>query len=372
MLVAVELSLAIVLLTGAGLMLKSFARMNAHAPGFDPENVIVMKLRLMGPQYREKPAQQVYLRQLLQRLDGAPGVQPAGISCWFLYGGAPAFPADTDPRQTHTLRLNAASTGYLQAMGMSLLKGRWLTDNDSGVLLNQSMAHQAFGAIDPVGRQLSIQQPVTIVGVVSDVKYSRLDAEALPEIFVAIEQKPVIFSAFDIAARTAARPAAVAPALRKRIADIDASQPVYDVKTLDHALAESIAPRRFNLFLLGGFAAAALLLAVVGIYGVAAYSVAERTREIGVRMALGARRPQVAAMVVREVVPIALAGIAAGLAATWCLTRLMATLLYDVKSTDPETFVAVSILLGAAAVAACVGPALKAASIHPTVALRYE
>ncbi|MGD0666798.1 MAG: ABC transporter permease [Bryobacteraceae bacterium] len=372
MLVAVELSLAIVLLTGAGLMLKSFARMNAHAPGFAPEQVIVMKVRFAGPQYREKTALQAYLRELLRRVEAAPGVQSAGVSTWFLFDGAPAFPADLVPGQTHVIRVNAASPGYLKALGMTLKRGRWLTDNDTaGALLNESMARQAFGAMDPIGRRLSIPQPVTIVGILADVKYSKLDAAAPPEVFVGYQQAPPL-PATEVAVRAAGNPAALAPALRKLISDIDPSQPVYDVKTLDHALGESIAPRRFNLFLLGAFAASALLLAVVGIYGVMAYSVAERTREIGVRIALGARRGQVAAMVVREALPIAAAGIAAGLSATWALTRLMAALLYDVQATDPETFAVVAILLGITALAACAGPALRAASIDPTVALRYE
>ncbi|MFY9724527.1 MAG: ABC transporter permease, partial [Bryobacteraceae bacterium] len=332
MLVAVEVSLAIVLLTGAGLMLKSFARMNAHSPGFDPAKVIVMKVRFAGPQYREKPALQAYLREALRRAEAAPGVQSAGVSTWFLFDGAPAFPADTVPGQAHVIRVNAASPGYLKVLGMTLKKGRWLTDSDSsGAMLNESMARQAFGAIDPIGRRLSIPQSVTIVGIVADVKYSKLDAAASPEVFVGYQQAPPL-PATEIAVRTVGNPAALAPALRKLISDIDPSQPVYDVKTLDQALAESIAPRRFNLFLLAAFAASALVLAVVGIYGVMAYSVAERTREIGVRIALGARRGQVAAMVVREALPIAAAGIAAGLSATWALTRLMAALLYDVQA----------------------------------------
>jgi putative ABC transport system permease protein len=210
-----------------------------------------------------------------------------------------------------------------------------------------------------------------VVGILADVKYSKLDTEPVPEIFVRYPQTSLLYGA-EIAARTTGNPAALAPALRKLISDIDPSQPVYDVKTLERSLAESIAPRRFNLFLLGSFATAALVLAVIGIYGVIAYSVAERTREIGVRMALGARRGQVAGMVVREALPIAIAGIVAGLSAAWGLTRLMATLLYDVKATDPATFAAVAIMLAVTALAACVGPALKAASIDPTVALRYE
>jgi len=255
---------------------------------------------------------------------------------------------------------------------MTLLRGRWLTEGDSaGALLNESMARQAFGAVDPIGRQLSIPRPVTVVGILADVKYSKLDADATPEVFVPHERMPVEYGA-EIAARTTGDPAALTPALRKLVSQIDSSQPVYDVKTLEQALHDSIAPRRFNLFLLGGFAASAFVLALVGVYGVIAYSVSERTREIGVRMALGAGRRQVAAMVVWEALPMAIAGIAVGLAAAWGLTRLMATLLYGVEATDPPTFAAVSIALGITAVAACVRPAPTAASIDPAVALRSE
>jgi putative ABC transport system permease protein len=359
-LVAVELALAIVLLTGAGLMLKSYARMNAHAPGFDPGNIIVMKVRFVQRE-ADAPAQRAYVRELVRRIESAPGTRAAGVSCW-IFGRGLDFP----------FHINAASPGYLQALGMQLEKGRWLTEADThGALLNESMARQAFGTVDPIGRQLAIPRPVTIVGVVANVKYSKLDAEAPPELFLGIGQAPDLYGV-EIAARAAARPAAVVPLLRQLVAGVDPSQRVYDVETLDRALAQSIAPRRFNLFLLGGFAAAAFLLAVVGIYGVAAYSVAERTREIGLRMAMGARRGQMAVMVVREALPVALAGIAAGLAAAWGLSRIIESLLYQVSGSDPQTFVLVSLVLASTALAACIGPALKAASVDPTVALRYE
>ena len=366
-LVAVELSLAIVLLTGAGVMLKSYARMNAHVPGVDPAKVMVLKVGLGGAKYRDKAAQQAYMHAIERKLESAPGVQASGVSMWSLFASSPAFPADADPSARHVVRINAASTGYLQAMGMKLLKGRWLTERDTdAALLNEGMARQVFGTADPIGRQFTADRRETVAGVVSDVKYSKLDAPAPPEIFITPEASPFL-PTLDLAARIEGK-----TDLRKLIAEIDPAQPVYDAKTLDQALAESIAPRRFNLFLLASFAVAALLLAVVGIYGVAAYSVAERTREIGVRMALGARRAQVAGMVVREALPIALAGIAAGLAAAWSLSRLLASLLYDAQANDPAIFLAVAILLGLTTVAACVGPALKAASIDPTVALRYE
>ncbi|MCW5978038.1 MAG: ABC transporter permease [Bryobacteraceae bacterium] len=373
LLVAVELALSIVLLAAAGLMVKSFWRMNARPPGFAPESVLTMKIRLAGPQYADRAACEAYVRELLLRLASTPGVQSAGLSNWFLFSGAPAFPADPSPDQTRVIRLNAASPNYLQAVGARLVKGRWLTDADpaGAVLLNESMARQAFGDADPIGRSLRVPQPVTVVGVVSDLKYAKLDAEPPPEVYVRYQQLPFLRGA-DVAVRIAGDPSVLAPVIRKRISDIDPSQPVYDMKTLEQALADSIAPRRFNLFLLGTFASAALLLAIVGVYGVIAYSVAERTREIGVRMALGARRGRVVGMVMREGMLIAAAGIAAGLAAALVLTRLMASLLYDVRPHDPLTFAVVAIVLAATALAASMGPALKAALVDPVVALRHE
>jgi len=371
LLVAGELALAIVLLIGAGLMLKSFWRMHAHPPGFAPESILTMKVQPVGPQYREKPAHEGYIRELLRRVESAHGVEAAGVSVWFLFEGVP-FPSDTAPNQQHVIRLNAISPGYLKALGVRLLSGRWLGDADSGVvLLNASMARQAFGAGDPLGRQISTPGPATVVGIVSDLKYSQLDADAPAEIYIPYQQLPFL-AGTSVVLRTAGDASALAPAMRKLISGIDPTQPVYNVKTLEQALADSIAPRRFNLFLLGTFAAVALLLALVGIYGVIAYSVTERTREIGVRMALGAQRREVVRMVVREGMAMALAGMAAGLGGAWSLTHWMASLLYDVKATDPATFAAVSAALAVTAMLACWIPALKAARVDPVVALRYE
>ena len=361
------------LLIGAGLMLKSFWRMHERPPGFAPESILTMKVRPAGPQYREESAQAAYMRELLRRLESAPGVETAGISTWSLFEGVP-FPSDTSPNQRHTIRLNAASTGYLKALGIRLLRGRWLSNMDSGghaVLLNESMARQSFGAVDPLGRRISTPEPATVVGIVSDLKYSQLDDDPPAEIYLSYEQGP-FFSGSSVAVRTAGDASTMATAIRELISDIDPTQPVYNVKTLEQALSDSIAPRRFNLLLLGTFAAVALLLALVGIYGVIAYSVAERTREIGVRMALGAQRHEVVRMVLVDGMAMALAGIAAGLAGAWSLTHLMAGLLYDVKANDLATFAAVSATLAATAILACSVPALKAARVDPIVALRYE
>ena len=346
LLVAAELALAIVLLTGAALMLKSFARMNAHSPGFDPDDVAVMKVRFTAG--RDGDA---FVRELLRRLDTLPGVRAAGVSCWI---------------QQRNQRVNAVSPGYLKALGMRLRKGRWLAGDEARVaLINESMARRTFGTLDAVARQVLLPRPYTVVGVVADVKYTRLDADPPPEAYIPIERAPDLYGL-----EIAATPKSILPALSREVRQLDPSLPVFDAKTLGDALSQSIAPRRFNLFLLGGFAAAALLLAVVGIYGVAAYSVTERTREIGMRMALGARRGQVAAMVLRDALPYTIAGIAAGLIATRALAALLASLLYEVQATDPATYAAVALILALVAVASCVGPAWKAASIDPLAALR--
>ncbi len=373
LLVAGELAVAIVLLTGAGLMLNSFWRMSARPPGFEPRKVLLASIRLSGPKYAAKPEQEAYIREVLRRIESAPGVEAAGASTWFLFAGAPAFPNDPSPDRTHVIRLNASSPGYLKAIGVRLVKGRWLThtDPDNVVLLNESMARQAFGLVDPIGRRLSIPQPVTVVGVVADLKYSKLDAEPPAEVYVPYQAVPFLRGT-DIAVRTAGDPLAMAPAIRKLIAEIDPTQPIYDLRTLEQALADSIAPRRFNLFLLGTFAATALLMALVGIYGVVAYSVAQRTHEIGIRMALGARRGKIVRMVVRHGMETALAGIVTGLAAALGLTRLMSGLLYGVKPDDPATFVTVAVTLAATAFCACCIPALKAAAVDPLIALRHE
>jgi predicted permease len=370
-LVAGELALAVVLLTGAGLLFASFLRMNTRPPGFTPEKILVMKLRLPVPKYTPD-MQDRYHNELLRRLAAIPGVEAAGISFQPMFCCAPAFPNDASPTQTHLLHLNYASPGYLRAMGMRLRKGRWLTESDGAgvVLLNESMAREAFGAIDPIGRSLPVPQPAVVVGVVADQRYTRLDADAVPEVFLSFRSSQPIFMS-DVAVR-ARDLSGVPAAIRREFAAIDDDVPAYDMKTLDEALADSIALQRFNLFLLGTFALSALVLALVGIYGVIAYSVAARSREIGVRVALGARRGNVVGMVVREGMTVAMAGIAAGIAAALALTRLMASLVYGVETRDPLIFAAASATLALTALFASWWPARKAAAIDPTIALREE
>jgi len=382
-LVAGELALAVVLLVGAGLLVKSFRLMNAHPRGFAPERVLVMSVVLSGPAYAERPAQEAYMEEVLRRVESVPGVEAAGISDpHFMRGIArvEGIPTPLPGQPRPMVAFNMVSMAYGKAIGMQLVRGRWATDSETSpvLLINRSFARQIFQNKDPLEGRIQVPGPLgekeayaTVVGIVDDLKYSKLDAEPQPEVLVPYKQSPFLRAA-NVTVRLAGDPLALAPALRQLISEIDKSQPVYDVKTLEEALADSIAPRRFNLYLIGTLATVALLLAVIGVYGVIAYSVAQRTHEIGVRMALGATRSEVIGMVVRQGLGVALAGIGTGVAGAYLLTRMMESLLYQVKPTDPQTFAAVAIALALTALIASWGPALKAALIDPVIALRCE
>jgi putative ABC transport system permease protein len=385
LLVVAELAIAVILLVGSGLMVKSFLRMNAHPPGFHPESILVVKVPLSGPKYEEAQARHAYADELLRQVQAIPGVQAVGVM--------PNYPIrtglDVRGRQRRPdagipipTTLNATSAGFASAMGLRVVRGRWLAESEPTpvVVVNESLARREFGDEDPVGRQLSVQaitpNPtvpfyVPIIGVVSDVKRSKLDAPAEPEVYVPYVHVP-IGSGMAIVVRTPGDPVAMVPTIRRVMADLDPGQPIYDVQTLEEALADSVAPRRFTALVLNAFALTALVLAVVGIYGVMAYSVAQRAREIGLRMALGAQRRGVVGMVVRQGMEVALVGITIGVAAAAGLSRLMTTLLYDVEPTDPQTFGFVAALLAMAAFVACAAPAARATGVDPLTALRCE
>jgi len=278
---------------------------------------------------------------------------------------------------------SSVSEGYAPAIGMRLTKGRWLTDTEptAAFVLNESAARRLFSDQDPIGKRIQIGGPrgasaaegatfATIVGVVADLKYSRLDTASEPELFEDYQHA----SPFSITfvARVAGDPQAAAPLIRSLVAGVDTAQRVSNVRTIEQVLIESIAPRRFTVILLGTFAAAALLLALIGVYGVMAYSVALRTREIGVRMALGAQRHDVMWTIVAEGISIAIVGLAIGGMAALATTRVMSSLLYQVAPNDPATFAAVAGALGATVVGTCCSAAFKAARVDPSVALRYE
>ncbi|HEY1340395.1 MAG TPA: FtsX-like permease family protein, partial [Bryobacteraceae bacterium] len=321
--------------------------MYAHPASFEPEKIGLMKVFLSGPAYRDPPAIFAYARLLLEKVRNVPGVQAMALTSAAGSGvieldGSPPFPQGQSPQ----VFFRVATSGYPQVVGIPLVKGRWTTDDEPApaIMVNETFVRRVFGRDEPLGRQVGFTgRQATIVGVVGDLKVSQLDADPNPEVLIPAKQ--ATFSAFrrlDILIKTAGKPEAVLPQVRKVVQRIDPTQPPYGVTTLEDDLAESIAPRRFNLLLLGTFAVSAVVLALIGIYGVMSYGVAQRTHEIGVRMALGARRNEIVRMVVRQGVAVALSGVTVGIAAALGLTRLMATLLFDVKPNDPWTFAAVS------------------------------
>jgi len=271
--------------------------------------------------------------------------------------------------------LNATSAAFGNVMGLRLVSGRWITDREPApvVVLNETLARRLFGRDDPAGRRLQIAPSTfaTIVGVVADLRYSKLDESPEAELYRPYSHVPG-FPRLTLVIRTTGDPLDAAPAIRRIVSDTDKTQPPYDVMTLEQALADTILPRRFNLFLLTMFAATALLLALIGIYGVIAYSVAQRTHEIGVRIALGAQRREVIRLVVGQGMRIAVVGLVIGLAAAAGLKRLMANVLYDVEPTDLKTFAAVAAVMIATALGACWVPARKAAVVDPVIALHAE
>jgi len=281
-LVAVELALAAVLLVGAALMIKSFWRITAYPPGFAPDRVLTMKFQFSGARYRETQPRRAYVDELLRRVRSTPGVGAAGVSSngenrlLLMIEGAPPLPVEKRP----VVSMTVTSAGYASAIGMRVLKGRWLSDDEPSAVyvINETLARRHFAGDDPIGKRILLPngpdprdaQFVPVVGVVADLRYANLESAAEPELFTDYQHTRPF--GLNLAIRTAGDPSAAAPAIRALLTGIDATQPLFDVKPLDVALADSIAPRRFNVILLVTFAASALLLALVGIYGVIAYS----------------------------------------------------------------------------------------------------
>jgi putative ABC transport system permease protein len=373
LLAVTEVALAIVLLAGAALMIKSLWRMNAKPPGFAPEKILVMRITLSGPQYSSWQAKQAYTEELLRTLQSLPEVQAAGVDIGALNTTVQVNGATPMSQEEGVFAsIRGVSPGYLRAMGVPLIKGEWpAAGNLYGAVVNEAFARQidrgnATGT--HVGGSFLND---TITGVVADFKASQLDAEPLPEIYIPYPRLPLSRS-MRVVIRGSGRFDALGPVVRKLISGIDRTQPIYEFQTLEQALSSSIAPRRFNFFLLGTFAATALLLAAIGIYGVIGYSVSLRTREIGIRLALGAHRGKIVYMVLREAMTLALAGIGIGVVAGLALTRVMASLLYGVNPSDVWTFAAAAVGLGTVGLLAAAGPALRAAYVDPITALRYE
>lgn len=375
LLVAGEVALAMVLLIAAGLMLKSFWQMSLYPPGMDPGKILTLRISLSGPQYdRQWPHQAVYLQQLFSRLQSLPGVKAFGIDCGRFTQPLKIAGVPSDPSHPIGGGVRYVSLGYLKTMGMSLLKGRWPKSDDEMLdvaLVNEKLAHEDR-SVDIIGRHVQGSfLGATMVGVVPNFKDFQLDTEPSPEVYTGYAMAPVIRS-IRVVVRTSADPKSLASPLRKMISNIDKDVPVFQLQTLEQELSNSIAPRRFNLALLAAFAGTAVLLALIGIYGVIAYLVTQRTPEIGIRMALGAKRREIVRLILSHGMEMVLIGILIGAISSIALTRLMTAMLYGVKPGDPGTFAAVAILLATTALLACLVPAIRSALVDPLVALRHD
>lgn len=375
-LVTLEFALAIVLLTGAGLLLKSFWRMNEFPAGFEPKKLVVVKVSLGAPKYfRHWPAQDAYIQAVAARLGRLPGVEALGLDCGTFSQSLETVGAIPHEKGKDVFAVRYISTGFFRAVQAPLVEGRWPTDEEwrdlkDLVLVNQTFARMYSGGADVVGKHIvGGIVDATIVGVVADFKEFQLDAAPEPQVYVYYPLAPEMLT-MKVLLRTE-EPGLIEATLPQITSAIDLDVPV-QVSTLEQALAESITPRRFNMYVFEVFAGAALLLALIGIYGVLSYLVKQRTREIGIRMALGAQREAITRMVVWQGMRIAGAGMLLGIISAMGLTRLMNNLLCETRATDPLTFVFVAGILAVAALLACWQPAFLAARADPMIALRHE
>ncbi len=388
LLVVSEVALALVLLIGAGLMIRSFSRLLQVNPGFNQENLLTMQIMLPEQeQYRQSARRAAFYDQLFERIASLPGVQAVG--------GTTRLPLGNMDGVTTTLEIEGqpvpegerpevefrrVSKDYFQAMGIPLKEGRVfeerdLPDSPRVGLVTESAARRFWPGEDPLGKRIRFfgdpNAPWwTIVGVVGDVNHFGLDVAARPEVYMYFKQGPPV-SPF-IAIRTTGDPSALVSNVRQQMLGLEKELTIYNVAPMTDLISESVSDRRFNMLLVAMFSAIALILASIGIYGVISYSVRQRTHEIGVRMALGAKTGDILRLVVGQGMALILTGILSGLAASYALTRVMSSLLFGVSATDPMTFVMVPMILTGVALAACFVPARRATRIDPMEALRYE
>ena len=394
-----ELALGLVLLVGTGLLLKSLARIGEVNPGFQPHGVMTVALALPQSQYNTPEKRSAFFSAVLDHLSHTSGISSAGAglplpftggnqSASFQIEGRPAAPGSPGPHGD----LRYVTRGYFTTLGIPLLRGRIFTDDDRigsepVVVIDENLAAQYWPNQDPIGQKIirkgvldQTTQSATIVGVVGHIRFNRLAGEesssggtessAKGAYYFSLYQQPAPYG--YLIAKTSGDPAALAGYIREAVRDVDANQPVHDVKTMDSLIADSLGPQRFATTLLAVFASLAILLAAVGLYGLMSYSVTQRTNEIGIRMALGAQRGEVLGMVLRQGTKLALTGVVAGVVVGLALTHLMESLLYGVSAADPLSFAGAAVLLVLVALLACYIPARRAMRVDPMVALRYE
>ena len=379
-----EVALSLMLLVGAGLLIKSFLRLQEVRPGFNAHNVLIANLALPYPKYQYEHFEE-FFRRLTERLEAAPGVQAAGGSLNLpLNAGGYAIERGFVPEgrsltvdENRDAMFSAITGDYFRALQIPLLAGRTfeLRDNANApkvVIINETIAKRHFGSVtEAIGKRLSIWRDEKfmreIVGVVGDTKTGSLTGQGGAQIYVPNAQAQ--WNLMGLVIRTAGDPAAFAATLRHEVQALDKDQPIYNVRTMDDVVANSLGTRRVSMQLLTVFAIAALLLAAIGIYGVMAYSVTQRTQEIGIRMALGAQKWDVLRLVVRQGMTLAAIGVVVGLVGALGLTRVISNLLFGVGASDPTTFIGISLLLITVAFVACYLPARRAAKLDPVIAL---
>ena len=384
-LIVSEVALALMLLVGGGLLLNSFYRLSKVSPGFNPQQALTMQLSLPGNKYADDARRVASFAQIVERIEALPGVEAAGLSFSLPLAGGPPDTFFTikgrvdGPQPGYGADFDFCTPHYFRAMGIPLIRGRLFDERDVTsaarvTLINEALAREYFPNEDPLGQHFTEENNTwEIVGIVGDVRLRGLADKVRPLFY-----RPQSFgSAYwnilaNLVVRTAPAPGGRAENIRQAILGLDPDQPVANVRTMEDVIAASVAQRRFILMLLGVFAGAALLLAAIGLYGVIAYAVSQRTREIGLRMALGATRSDVLGLVLRQGMKLAATGILLGVIGALGLTRVLVNLLYEIKPTDPLTFVGVSLVLLVVALLASWLPARRAAKVDPMEALRYE
>ena len=383
--VVVQVALSLVLLIGAGLLARSYNHIQNASPGFNPQNVLSFRMSLPNSKYKG-PAVTNFYKQLTERIKALPGVESVGTSyslpmssvafAWgpiTIEGYVPKHSADFIMSNERFV-----SPGYFPAMGVPLVKGRLFDDRDvkdsqQTVIVNENLAERFWQNLDPIGKRLERgdKEPWrTVVGVVRDTKEFSFDNEPPISIYHPHEQFPI--GTMFMVVRASTPTAVLTPAITKELRALDPELPAFEFKTMEQRLSDTLSRRRFSTFLLGVFSLVALVLAAIGIYGVMAYSVTQRTQEIGIRMALGAEPGKIMLMIVRHSLVLVVVGVLLGLAGAFALTRVMSSLLFRVSATDTLTFVAPPLILAAVALLASYFPARRAARVDPTIALRSE